>query len=198
MAAENNNVNLVVFLLENGANPNVFNSIGMTPLLYALQNENYDLANYLIGNGAEINFLSNYYQSGETDRLGRDISIKIYLTPLIWAIETPELAPQVKLNIIKFLLENNANTTYYYRVNNNNGGTKLLKLNKRVFRQTFEENPDLNYENVQEIKSILFPLKSNQNVAVPPGPDLGGRRKRRKTNKKRKTSKRRKTGKKRR
>ena len=54
-AVDNGNPEAVQFLLDRGADPNLQNKKGQTPLHYAAYNNNPKIAKYLIDHGADIN-----------------------------------------------------------------------------------------------------------------------------------------------
>jgi hypothetical protein len=145
VAAENNNDDLAMFLLTNGANPNLFNRNGMTPLLYALQNKNYELAQILIDNGANPNFLSNYIEYGT----------KVILTPLIWAL-TLDVTDEDKLEIVKFLLTNSADPNIGYNVRD----SRIIDIRK-INPDEPGITPELRYDREQY-------LRFNKNLFVVP------------------------------
>ena len=51
----NNNIEAVEYLLENGANANVKNKDGITPLHIAVKEKNYDITARLLDAGADRN-----------------------------------------------------------------------------------------------------------------------------------------------
>ncbi len=55
-AVENNKVLLVQLAIDNGANVNIQNKIGATPLIIAIQNQHKAIVEMLLDNGAEVNF----------------------------------------------------------------------------------------------------------------------------------------------
>ncbi len=55
LAVQDNDLGRVRELVEAGADPNLFDDLGKTPLHYACKNENFAIAEYLIEHGAEVN-----------------------------------------------------------------------------------------------------------------------------------------------
>jgi len=53
-AARNNNIKIVRFLVDDGANVNTMNGDGYTALLFSVENGNVDIFNYLLNHGADI------------------------------------------------------------------------------------------------------------------------------------------------
>lgn len=56
-AAENNDLELAVYLVESGADINSSDSLLQTPLIKAIKNFNIDLAKCLVKNGANVNYI---------------------------------------------------------------------------------------------------------------------------------------------
>jgi ankyrin repeat protein len=60
IAVDNDFIKVVVLLLKAGANPNIEDSYGNSPFLYAARNSNIEMMNLLIDTGKlELNFLDN-------------------------------------------------------------------------------------------------------------------------------------------
>jgi ankyrin repeat protein len=55
LAVQDNDLGRVRELVEAGADPNLFDDLGKTPLHYACKNQNFTIAEYLIEHGAEVN-----------------------------------------------------------------------------------------------------------------------------------------------
>jgi ankyrin repeat protein len=53
-AARNNNIKIVQFLVDNGANVDAMNGDAYTALLFSVENGNADIFNYLLNHGADI------------------------------------------------------------------------------------------------------------------------------------------------
>jgi len=65
LAAQNNNVSLLKYLIRSGANVNSIGHMNYTPLHYACTNENIDIIQLLVKSGADVNacaysFIDNY------------------------------------------------------------------------------------------------------------------------------------------
>ena len=58
-AVTENKQEVVAFLLQNGANPNIADNMGQTPIFWAAYNENLEIIKLLITAGADVNFKSN-------------------------------------------------------------------------------------------------------------------------------------------
>lgn len=87
-AVQDQNRELVVFLLKQGASPNRFDEISKTPLHYACELEDYFLISLLLKKGADINI-----QNIETDNQH---------TPLGYVADT------ASAELVEFLLEQGA------------------------------------------------------------------------------------------
>jgi ankyrin repeat protein len=58
-AVQENDLEKVKKLIDEGCDPNYFDDISFTPLHYAIQNENLDIAQYLIDHGSDVNACEN-------------------------------------------------------------------------------------------------------------------------------------------
>ncbi len=85
-ACKYNHLDIVKFLIENGAKINETVNTGSTPLAVALLSGYFDIADYLIKHNADIN---------KTDIMG--------MSPLMWAVKDGNL------KIIQYLIEHGAN-----------------------------------------------------------------------------------------
>ena len=148
-AAQNKNHNLAnelaSFLLAKGADPNVYNWHGKTPLLYALHRKNYDLAQILIDNGADPNKFSHYYDFGT-----------VIISPLIWALISDYLTDEHKLEIVHFLLTHGADPIIGYHM----GNLRIIDI-----RKYNPEEPGISRETFHDRKEYL---KKNEKFIVSP------------------------------
>jgi ankyrin repeat protein len=90
-AIELNNLEVLYYIVENGADVNLLNYDGNTPLLMAIEQQNLEIIQYLVENGADVNL-----ENGDR------------YTPLLMAIE------QQNLEIIQYLVENGADVNLEY------------------------------------------------------------------------------------
>lgn len=69
-AAFNGHADVVACLLKNGANPDLYDEIGMTPLMWAIYKQQYEVIDTLIANNVNLQYRENHYG----------------LSPLMWTL----------------------------------------------------------------------------------------------------------------
>jgi len=156
-AIKENNIEIVLLLLENGADVNAKNNNGETCLYYATKENNIEIVQLLLENGADINAINNYGKtpliysiwSNNKDivelliQKGADVNAKNNYgdTPLYYAIK------ENNKDIVELLIQKGADVNAI----NNYGDTPLyyaIKKNKIEIVQFFLENgADVNAKN---------------------------------------------------
>jgi len=140
-AAMHDNEEMVKLLLENQANPNLSNYLGMTPLMWAVSNKNFSITKLLLDNGANPNLRTN---DGETP-LMRAAAWSYY--------------------IVELLLDNGANPN----ILNNKGDTALMNLLRKLefdFRMAKRHAEDKKGEKVPQEKYFVRPYLDLLNMLL--------------------------------
>jgi ankyrin repeat protein len=63
VAAHNENIEMVEFLINNGADTNIQNSMGNTALILSVQNGNIDIIRILLNAGADVNIKNDFNEN---------------------------------------------------------------------------------------------------------------------------------------
>ena len=125
-AAQYNAVASAKALLDHGADINLPDPDGITPLMMAILNANYDFADFLVGRGADI---------GKADRSGRTaLYFAVDMHTLEWLFSRPNPQPSGELDspdIVKILLDHHANpnvrtTARGFALHHDSPGNSLL------------------------------------------------------------------------
>ena len=168
------NSSVAEYLINNGANINVTNEDGETPLMYASKVHNIKVIELLIQKGADINVFDNYGNTAliygvnnlETVKLlvenGADVNFyKGGSTALISACE---YSHERNIDVIKYLVSKNANIN----AQDNKGDTALNKtldtsdegsidiLDFEIANFLIEQGADVNIKNKREYTPFIY------------------------------------------
>jgi len=172
-SVKNENMEMIEFLIENGANPNQEDDFGRTPISYAVEKENLLILKYLIDHGAEFDITSNKILLFAI-KLG-NLEIMQYLidagvdinkcsnhgtTPLIFTIE------QGNDELVEFLIDNgaDANERDYY------GHTPLIKSivigNVTLVNYLLEHGANINEMDESNNLPLIIAIKNKNEEIV--------------------------------
>ena len=136
-----NDLNLIKYLIENGANINIANKIGQTPLMIAISANNIMLSKYLLDRGADINIKNKYGQ-----------------TPLMLAVESNNPST------VKWLIEKGADV-----IEKDTQGKSAISYivssnyEPSIIDMLLEKNSDLNNQDDRG-DTVLSKVVSNMNL----------------------------------
>ena len=175
-AVQNNNIDLVKFLLKNKAKPNIKAFDGYTPLLLAVELGYADIAETLIFNDAEVKTYNNIQQSAlhiaakNNDLLLCDMLL-YYKVWINWQDKSGNTALMSSilsdnLEAFNFLLEKGAK----YDITNNNGNTPYHIAARKGYVNILQKLDSLGFDkemtNKQNHTALTIALKNEQESAV--------------------------------
>jgi ankyrin repeat protein len=140
LAAEHGHCNCIQALLGHGANINIQNHKGTTPLLFAIKAHQFNAAEMLIRSGADVNIPAFDGRAPLSD---------IVVFPWKWASDTPELRKKIlhARNIFHLLLDEGA----HVNAKTNTGGAPLhfatAQLNDYSIQKLIEAGAKINAQN---------------------------------------------------
>lgn len=154
LTSKHKNIEIIKYLIEFGADVNILNEDGDTPLHYASMEGHLEIVKYLIESGADVNILDKerdtplHYASdnGNLDTVKYLIQHGAKINIQNEYDETPlhKASDNQHLKIVKFLLKNNANIN----IQNNFGDTPLHiasdKDNLKLVKILIENSGDIN------------------------------------------------------
>ncbi|WP_288686012.1 ankyrin repeat domain-containing protein, partial [uncultured Brachyspira sp.] len=174
LSLDNENSSVAEYLINNGADINVTNEDGETPLMYASKVHNIKVIELLIQKGADVNAFDNYGNTAliygvnnlETVKLlvenGADVNFyKGGSTALISACE---YSHERNIDVIKYLVSKNANIN----AQDNKGDTALNKtldtsdegsidiLDFEIAHFLIEQGADVNIKNKREYTPFIY------------------------------------------
>lgn len=150
-ACENNDKKFVTFLLERGANPNISDKTGISPLIFAIINENFELCEQLLKYKADPNYTfvshNNCYA----------------LTPFGYTINMANspfgyACSLANLDIAKLLVQYGANVDL-----NDESKEAALEIWGKNLKHTYSNNNQLK-EELQELKLFIANYQIGKNA----------------------------------